>query len=240
MTTVPALRASSGARVAGHVLGRASLFALSIAMALAASTTASAHRLDEYLQAARIDLQTDRVTVDLDLTPGASLAESVVAAIDRDQDGVASPDELNAYVGAIVRQLELSLDGQRLEPQMTSFSFPTGEALRLGEGTIRLQISAAHRPLTFGQHQVLFRNHHLAGQSVFLANALFPTSRRISVEAQRRTADQRELTIDYSVDIAFAGVSSSGVLTGLVAALFVVRYTRRRAGPVLRTRRRIS
>jgi hypothetical protein len=232
MTTVPALRASSGARVVGHVLGRASLFALSTAMALAATTTASAHRLDEYLQAARIDLQADRVTVDLDLTPGASLAESVVAAIDRDQDGVASPDELNAYVGAIVGHLELSLDGQRLEPQLTSSSFPTGEALRLGEGTIRLQISAAHRPLTFGRHRVFFRNRHFARQSVYLANALVPANSRLSVGEQRRTVDQRELSIDYFVrlkpdttpDSSLASFSASGLLLTLLATVLVVRY----------------
>jgi hypothetical protein len=232
MTTVPALRASSGARVVGHVLGRASLFALSTAMALAASTTVSAHRLDEYLQAARIDLQADRVTVDLDLTPGASLAESVVAAIDRDQDGVASPDELNAYVGAIVGHLELSLDGQRLEPQLTSSSFPTGEALRLGEGTIRLQISAAHRPLTFGRHRVFFRNRHFARQSVYLANALVPANSRLSVGEQRRTVDQRELSIDYFVrlkpdttpDSSLASFSASGLLLTLLATVLVVRY----------------
>src|SRR5262245_2022622 len=97
MTTVRPLRANKGSCAVGHLVGRACLFALSAAIALAAGTTASAHRLDEYLQAARIDLQADRVTVDLDLTPGASLAESVIAAIDRDQDGVASRDELNAY-----------------------------------------------------------------------------------------------------------------------------------------------
>ena len=230
MTTVRPLHANNGgtaALIVGHVLGRAYLFALSTAIALAASTTASAHRLDEYLQAARIDLQSDRVTVDLDLTPGASLAESVVGAIDRDQDGVVSRDELNAYVRGIAAQIELSLDGQRLEPQLTSSSFPTGEALRLGEGTIRLQISAAHRPLATGRHQLFFSNHHLARQSVYLANALVPASSRLSVEEQRRTADQRELTIDYSASPRRAGVSSSGVLAGLVATLLLVRYTRR-------------
>ena len=62
MTTVRPLHANHGgtaALIVGHVLGRAYLFALSTAIALAASTTASAHRLDEYLQAARIDLQAD-------------------------------------------------------------------------------------------------------------------------------------------------------------------------------------
>jgi hypothetical protein len=218
MTTVRPLRASSGV-----------LFALSAAIALAAGATASAHRLDEYLQAARIDLQADRVTVDLDLTPGAALAESIIATIDRDQDRVTSREEQNAYVAGIVYQLEIALDGQRLEPRLTSSAFPALEALRLGAGTIRLQVSASHRPLASGRHQLFFSNHHLARQSVYLANALVPAGSRLSVEAQRRTADQRELTIDYSAGAALAGVSSSGVLAGLVAAILIVRYSRRNA-----------
>ena len=218
MTTVRPLRANN-----------AVLFALSTAIALAASTTASAHRLDEYLQAARIDLQTDRVTVDLDLTPGAALAESIVATIDRDHDGVTSRDELNAYVSGIVSELEIALDGQRLEPQLMSSTFPAQEALGRGEGTIRLQVRAAHRPLTSGRHRLFFSNHHFARQSVYLANALVPASSRLSVDEQRRTVDQRELTIDYSAGAALAGVSSNGILAGLVAAILIVRYTLRNA-----------
>jgi hypothetical protein len=218
MTTVPPLRASS-----------AVLFALSAAIALAAGATVSAHRLDEYLQAARIDLQADRVTVDLDLTPGAALAESIVAEIDRDQDGVASRDEQNAYIAGIVRRLEIALDGQQLEPQLISSTFPMLDALRRGEGTIRLHVSASHRPLASGRHHLFFSNQHLARQSVYLANALVPASSRLSIDGQRRTADQRELTIDYSAVVALAGVSSSGVLAWLVVAILVVRYTRRNA-----------
>ena len=44
------------------------------------------HRLDEYLQAARIDLQRAAVCVTLELTPGAAVAESVIRTIDRDGD----------------------------------------------------------------------------------------------------------------------------------------------------------
>jgi hypothetical protein len=49
------------------------LFPLSAALVLVAGETVSAHRLDEYLQAARIDLQADRVTVDLELTQALPL-----------------------------------------------------------------------------------------------------------------------------------------------------------------------
>jgi len=47
------------------------------------------------------------------------------------------------------------------------------------------------------------------------------------VIGQRRTIDQRELTIDYSVGMAQARVASGGLMVGLVAAVLMVRYTRR-------------
>ncbi len=60
------------------------------ALALLAGTIVSAHRLDEYLQAARIDLQRDGVRIALDLTPGSAVADALIAAVDRDHDGVAA------------------------------------------------------------------------------------------------------------------------------------------------------
>jgi len=42
-----------------------------------------------------------------------------------------------------------------------------------------------------------FRNRHHPDRGVYLANALVPQTDRVEVTAQRRDADQRELTIDY-------------------------------------------
>jgi hypothetical protein len=39
------------------------------------ASTASAHRRDEYLQAARIAVGPDRVRIELDLTPGMAVAD---------------------------------------------------------------------------------------------------------------------------------------------------------------------
>jgi hypothetical protein len=217
MTTVRHLRASN-----------ALLVGVSVAIVFAAGTLVSAHRLDEYLQAARIDLQADGVTIELDVTPGAAVADSIIAAIDRDQDGAISTDEQHTYAGEIVRQLEIALDGAPLQPHLSSSTFPTLDALRHGEGTIRLQVSAAHRTLSMGLHQLFFSNRHLQQHSVYLANALVPTRSRLSVMEQQRTADQRQLTIDYSVSTALAGFSSSGLLLGLLATVLIVRYRQRR------------
>jgi hypothetical protein len=194
---------------------------------LAAATAASAHRLDEYLQAARIDLRPDSVSIDLDLTPGAALAESIIASIDRDGNGRTSIDEQQAYAREIVRDVALSVDRTPLTPRLTSLAFPALDALRRGEGTIQLQLNASHDTLTAGRHQLIFGNRHMTRQSVYLANALVPAITSMSVITQRRSTDQRELTIDYSVGSRLARAGFSGWLFGLMAAVLVFRYTHR-------------
>ena len=57
--------------------------------------------------------------------------------------------------------LDLEVDGTRLPVQLTASSFPAVEAMRRGEGTIRLQLAAMLPPLSVGSHHLLFRNRHL-------------------------------------------------------------------------------
>jgi hypothetical protein len=215
MTTEPPLRASNS------ILG-----ALSLAIASAAVADVSAHRLDELLQAARIDLRDNGVAIDLALTPGADVADSIVAAIDRDRNGLVTSDEQTDYAVSIVGDVVVTIDGARLALCLNDASFPTMAELRSGEGTIRVQVGASHSLFANGPHQLFFSNGHHAGRSVYLANALVPASTRVSVSGQRRTFDQRELTIDYSIGMAQAGFTPGGLL-GIVAGMLIVRYTRR-------------
>jgi hypothetical protein len=216
MTTERHLRAS-------NVL----LPALAVAIAVAAGVGVSAHRLNEFLQAARIDLRENGVSIDLALTPGADIANAIVASIDRDGNGVVTADEQKAYAQDVLSGLTATLDGARLLLRQHDVSFPTVDELRGGTGTIRIQLDASHSTLRNGRHQLFFSNGHHAGQSAYLANALVPASSRVSVIGQRRTVDQRELTIDYSVGMAQAGFASGVLMVGLVAAVLMVRYARR-------------
>ena len=217
MTTGRPLRASS-----------ALLPALALATALVAGAgVLSAHRVDEFLQAARIDLRDDAVAIDLALTPGVEIADSIVATIDRDHNGVITADEQAHYAKNILGGVTARLDGERLSLRVKEASFPHVDDLRSGTGTIRVQLGASHAALSNGQHQLFFSNHYHAGQSVYLANALVPVSSRVSVLSQQRTTDQRELTIDYAVGTAQTRYASGGLMIGLVAAVLMVRYTRR-------------
>ena len=196
-------------------------------LAVAGGVTTSAHRLDEYLQAARIDLQRDAVLIEMVLTPGAEIADSVVAALDRDSNAQLSRDEQDTYARDVVQLLRLTVDGIPLPLQVSSSTFPTIDALRSGEGMIRLRLQARHDALADGGHRLSFSNGYWVRHSVYLANALAPASTDIAVAEQRRTPDQRELTIHYTVGPALASVGASWALLGLVVVLLVVRYARR-------------
>jgi hypothetical protein len=182
------LRASSGAAVA---------FALLTVVAIGAEV--SAHRLDEYLQAARIAIDPDRVEIQLDLTPGVAVAGAVIADIDRDRDGRLSPDEKRAYVQQVLSGIALELDGHALRLEPATLSFPDVDAMRSGEDTIRLQLRAALPSVSEGPHRLSYRNNHRRDVSVYLANALVPESGRVAVRAQLRDTDQRDLTVAYTL-----------------------------------------
>ena len=72
---------------------RSMLAAAAVAAGLALPSRVDAHRLDEYLQAARVDLDSTRVEVRLALTPGVDVADAIVREIDVDRDGVLSQRE---------------------------------------------------------------------------------------------------------------------------------------------------
>src|SRR5262245_28767227 len=102
----------------------------------------SAHRRDEYLQAARLTIDPDRVEIALDLTPGIAVADVVRAEIDRDADGAISRAEGNEYVRRVVSGIALDVDGRPLRLGVVDNAFPDFDAMRQGEGTIRINASA--------------------------------------------------------------------------------------------------
>jgi len=205
---------------------RGTALALALTTAVIVTTAASAHRRDEYLQAARLAVEPGRVELELDLTPGIAVSEAAIADLDRDRDGVLSADERRAYVGRALDAVVLELDGRPLHVEPLSSAFPVLDAFRNGEGTIRIQAAAALSHQADGDHQLLFRNMDQRDGSVYLANALVPGSDRIVITAQRRDPAQRDLTIDYVFRPGPATSASTwlfGALTGVavLAALLM-------------------
>ena len=187
-------------------------------MIVAGGAGVSAHRVDEYLQAARIAIDPDRVQFELDLTPGIALAETILADIDRNRDGSLSSEEQGAYGSLVLNALTVDIDGTPVRAELAGASFPGADEMKRGEGTVRLQLTAPLPALSSGVHHLRFRNRHHPDRSVYLANALVPASDRVSVTAQRRDANRTELTIDYTLRAAPARPPAAWLVGGLVAA----------------------
>lgn len=193
------------------------------------SNEASAHRLDEYLQATRIGIGPDRIAIDIDLTPGANIADRVLGWIDTDRDGAISRAEGEAYVRGVLRDVSVDIDGVRTPLSNVNQEFPAWDAARLGTASIRVHAVTPARSLSPGHHRIAFANAHHPDESVYLANALAPADARIRIAEQQRDRLQRSLTIDYEVAgrwTRFGWLASAAVMLG---GFF---YSRRRRAQV--------
>jgi hypothetical protein len=188
---------------------------------LRSAGTPSAHRLDEYLQAARLGIDPDRVEITLDLTPGIAVAGEVVTAIDRDANGAITDGEARAFADDVLRAVALDFDGVPLGVALVDSAVPAIDRLLAGDGAVRIRATAALPPLAEGRHHLRFRNDYQPTIGVYLANALVPASDRIAVVAQRRNVDQRDLMVDYNLRGEPAARVRQGVPLGVAGALVV-------------------
>ena len=170
-----------------------------LAVSLLLAAEAGAHRLDEYLQAARLSLALDGVALELDLTPGVAVAPEIIAVIDRNADEAISPQEAREYGQQALSEVMLTLDGRRLSLLLDRIEIPSAADLRAGLGTISLRAGVAVERLPAGRHDLRFRNDHHPGSAVYLMNALHPGNAGIQVVSQRRDSTQREGRIEYEI-----------------------------------------
>ena len=174
------------------------VMAAALACAVLWPATATAHRLDEYLQAARVSLGRTRVVIELDLTPGATVASTIVPLIDSDADGVISPAEIEAYGRRVLADLTITLDGRDIVLQLTRIDAPSIGEMREGTGIIQLRatgrVSAGP-----GTRRLYLQNRHLPEASVYMVNALIPDDRAITVVSQIREPRQSSAKIEYEI-----------------------------------------
>jgi hypothetical protein len=166
---------------------------VSALLALSLVRGASAHRLDEYLQATLIGVTPDSIDVEIHLTPGVAMLPVLMAAIDQDRDGRISSEEARAYVGRVMREVELRVDGVPAPLSLIESDFPSLEAMREGLGTIGIKL----RTVSSGR-QLRFENRHLPQVSAYLVNCLAAPSDGLVVRRQERDEAQRSIEFEYS------------------------------------------
>ena len=173
-------------------------FAIAVVL-LVLSADVRGHRLDEYLQAARLSLASERVALEIDLTPGIAIAPGIISDVDSDRDGTIAPVEARAYGQTVLSNIELTLDGRPVNVAMDRVEVSPAGELRDGVGSIQLRASASVDRLTAGRHDLRFENNHHPGAAVYLVNALAPDDRNVGVVGQYRDPSQRTARIEYDV-----------------------------------------
>jgi hypothetical protein len=166
------------------------------AILLLVGTHASAHRLDEYLEATTISVEKDRVQAEIRLAPGVSVFPIVLATIDTDADGVISETEQLAYAERVLGDLSLTIDGDRLQLRLVSSKFAKIEEMKEGRGEIQLEFNA-DVPRGGPNRRLIFENQHQSRIAAYLVNCLIPRDPDIRVTAQNRNYQQSFYQLDY-------------------------------------------
>ena len=198
---------------------------LAIAALLFTGLRAGAHRLDEYLQATLISVEKDHVQAEIRLTPGVAVLPIVLASIDADGDGVISQSEQHAYAARVIRDLSLTVDGDRLRLQLVSMQFPKLEEMKEGLGEIQLQVRA-DLPRGGGNRKLVFENHHQSRIAAYLANCLVPHDPDIRIAAQNRNYEQSLYQLDYE-QAGSSGIGWMGALALLLSARLAFLWRQR-------------
>ena len=163
---------------------------------LAVPSVASAHRLDEYLQATTIAVSDGHVVLRLRLTPGVAVASTVLAEIDVDQDGRISASEQSAFARAATAARALSIDGRATPLLPRTATFPSPASMRSGSGDIVLEL-VAPAPTKLGPHRLIYTQTSGRTPAVFLVNALTTKDAYVGDVRQSRSVDQSFYRLDY-------------------------------------------
>jgi hypothetical protein len=176
------------------------LLVITVALLGLLPAPAFAHRLDEYLQATILSIDSgrnvDHVEGSMRLVPGVAVASTVITSIDTNRDGALSEAEQQAYAQQVLHDLFLKIDGQSLTLHLASVSFPSTDSMRQGTGEIQIEFTADLLP-GGSNRRLTFENHHLSGISVYLVNTLVPRDKNIQIEGQSRNESQSFYQLDF-------------------------------------------
>ncbi len=204
---------------------------LAAVMCLMLSMPACAHRLDETLQAVQLAVDGEHLQVSLRQVTGALRADAVIAAIDRDGDGVFSPAEQQAYAESLAAALAFDIDERPLLPTLAAWRFPAPAQLREGLGEISLNLVA---PLPAGvqPHRLRLDNRHQHGNAAYLVNVLAPEDGVTRLLLQQRDASQSHFELVYRRELAPPPRGPmADLIDGRLGQLFALGMRHIAAGP---------
>jgi hypothetical protein len=187
----------------------------------------SAHQLDEYLQATRVSIARDRVTLEVDLTPGVTIASAIVETLDANADNVIGPSEAGAYGLAVLSDLVVTFDGHPVVMTLAQIEVPAIDSMRHGLGAIHMRATGRVEARA-GRHRLDVVNGHRRDTSVYMVNALVPDDVGIDVVSQSRDVHQREFHLEAAVRPRWATLLWFAMGGGSAMALMIVGGARKK------------
>jgi hypothetical protein len=168
-----------------------------LTLAVAGPSAAMAAAVDEVAQGAELTLRPGEVRLQLDISPGALVAESVLRQLDADGDALISDREARAFGRLVLDQIDLTLDDRAAAWRLETVTAPPYENVRSGAGVIKIQ-AVARRADREGVHTLTFENRYDPAPTQAKANVLVQPGRwRYEVAGETQGADGRRLTIYY-------------------------------------------
>src|SRR6266702_8330841 len=193
------------------------LLAIAAAILFFQSVPATAHRLDEFLQATLLSVEPGKLEASMRLVPGVAVSSAVVASMDINGDVALSEAEQQAYALRVLKDLSVKIDNRNLALHLVFSSFPTPEQMRQGIGEIQLNLEA-DLPQGSAGRRLIFENHHQSNIAVYLVNCLVPRNKDIRITAQSRNEDQSFYELDYVQGAVRSGPAALPSFSGLAAA----------------------
>jgi hypothetical protein len=177
--------------------------------------------LDELLQALRISVSASDIRIDVRLTPGVALAQTIFHRLDADGDGLVSESEANAFASAWLGKLTATVDQDPIQFHTTRITAPSWQELSSGDGSLTIELRSGALALARGHHQLQIRNDNDPQISVYLVNAVLPATSDVIVGAQNRNESQSAYRLDFETGRGlFSDPIDRLVLVAVLASFF--------------------
>lgn len=160
---------------------------------------AGAHPVDEVVQGAYLTLVPGALRLELDVTPGVEVVNTILESLDENADQRVTDSEARAYAQGVLEQSAITHDGVAVSWTLENVSVPPHQNLKLGSDTIKIY-AVAKRPDSSGAHTLSYENRYQPAKSQWTANVFLQPGAgwRYHVTGQQRSDDGGQLTVNYT------------------------------------------
>ncbi len=171
-----------------------------LALTALLTTVAGAHPVDEVVQGAYLTLAPGVVRLELEITPGPQVADSVLKVLDANANGTITNTEARAYAVKVLKQSTLKLNDVAAVWTLDRVEVPPYRNLTIGSDTLKIY-ATARRTDTAGAQTLSYQNRYQPAKGQWTANVfLLPGAGwQYGVTGQTRSNDGQQLAVNYTV-----------------------------------------